>query len=84
MPRHPRVNKWPKYALFDFNNGSVETGLSSMIDMECADDTTDENLSNKCSNWQPTESNENGLGEEAMTKLNGSHQVLLNDNSDRH
>jgi hypothetical protein len=39
MPRRPHVNKWPKYALF--NNGSVETGLSSMIDMECADDTTD-------------------------------------------
>lgn len=41
----PRANKLPKYALFDFNDGSVETGTSSLIDVECdGDETSDRNF----------------------------------------
>ncbi|KAK4030727.1 hypothetical protein OUZ56_024066 [Daphnia magna] len=41
----PRANKLPKYALFDFNDGSVETGTSSLIDVECDGDGSQTEIS---------------------------------------
>lgn len=40
----PRVTKLPKYALFDFSDGTVETESSSLIDVECGGDNTDRNF----------------------------------------
>ena len=39
----PPVNNLPKYALFDFHDGSVETGTSDLIGVEC-DETSDRNF----------------------------------------
>ncbi|XP_045030875.1 uncharacterized protein LOC123473703 [Daphnia magna] len=75
----PRANKLPKYALFDFNDGSVETGTSSLIDVECdGDETSDRNFPYDVSHFvfwphRPAKNAE----EEEIVKLKQCAKILL-------
>ncbi|XP_045028361.1 uncharacterized protein LOC123471280 [Daphnia magna] len=75
----PRANKLPKYALFDFNDGSVETGTSSLIDVECdGDETSDRNFPYDVSHFvfwphRPSKNAE----EEEIVKLKQCAKILL-------